>query len=108
MNFFGTHKYLSFVVDYVKLSNLGYWISGRKVLRGITVDFAENKVTAIIGKSGSGKSTLIRMINGLLIPTEGVVTINNKAVANTNVHALRRDIGYVVQGIGLFKRPIPC
>jgi osmoprotectant transport system ATP-binding protein len=101
-NFFGAHKYLSFIVEYVRLDNLGYQVSGRKILEELNVAFAKNKITAIIGKSGAGKSTLIRMINGLLTPTEGGVSISNTTVGSSNVRNLRKDIGYTVQGIGLF------
>ncbi|HWA34078.1 MAG TPA: ATP-binding cassette domain-containing protein [Cyclobacteriaceae bacterium] len=89
-------------MDYVRLDNLGYQISGRKILQDINVGFSKNKVTAIIGKSGGGKSTLIRVINGLLKPTEGTVTIDKLTVGISNARTLRKDIGYTVQGIGLF------
>ncbi len=101
MIFFWYRLISSFIVDYVKLDNLGYQLSGRRILRAINVGFTENKITAVIGRSGSGKSTLIKMINGLLTPTEGLVTINNNVVSASNARPLRKTIGYTVQGVGL-------
>ncbi len=89
-------------MEYVRLEKLGYQISGRNILQDVNVVFAQNKITAIIGKSGSGKSTLIKMINGLLVPGDGSVIINGKPMIQANSQKFRKDIGYTVQGIGLF------
>ena len=57
---------------------------------------------ALVGTSGSGKSTLLKTINRLVEPTGGRVTIDGRDVTDGPAPALRRRIGYVFQGIGLF------
>ncbi|OWY06933.1 ABC transporter ATP-binding protein [Thioclava sp. IC9] len=59
-------------------------------------------ITVIVGTSGSGKTTLLRMINRLIEPSSGEVRINGEFTAALPKHELRRRIGYVIQGDGLF------
>jgi osmoprotectant transport system ATP-binding protein len=61
-----------------------------------------NSITVIVGTSGSGKSTLLRMINRLVEPSSGRVLIDGNDTAREPAHLLRRRIGYVIQGNGLF------
>ena len=58
--------------------------------------------TALIGPSGAGKSTLLRMLNGLVWPDAGEVKFRGTPLAREGLPAFRRQIGYVVQGGGLF------
>ncbi len=71
-------------------------------LKNITLTFQPNKTTAVIGPSGSGKSTLIQLINGLLRPDHGQVSVFDKKINYDNLSELRRRMGYAVQGTGLF------
>ena len=57
---------------------------------------------ALVGASGSGKSTLLKAINRLVVPDSGVIRVGGEDVAQTESHSLRRRIGYVIQGVGLF------
>ena len=57
---------------------------------------------ALIGPSGCGKSTTLRMVNRLVAPDEGRVTVAGRDVADLDPIVLRRGIGYVLQGVGLF------
>jgi osmoprotectant transport system ATP-binding protein len=66
----------------------------------LTVDGGE--VVALVGSSGSGKTTTLRMINRLIEPTSGRITIDGRDVAGLPAHELRRGIGYVIQQSGLF------
>ena len=59
-------------------------------------------ITVIVGTSGSGKSTTLRMINRLIEPTSGTIHIDGKDTAAVSGEELRRGIGYVIQGNGLF------
>jgi osmoprotectant transport system ATP-binding protein len=93
---------LSFVVDYVNIRNVTYRLDGKDILRNINAAFAEKKVTAIIGKSGSGKSTLIRLINGLIRPSAGAISLHGEPIDYKNLREVRKAIGYAIQGIGLF------
>ena len=68
----------------------------------VSLKIAAGSFVALVGTSGSGKSTLLKMINRLIEPSEGRVTIGGRDVADGPAPALRRRIGYVFQGIGLF------
>jgi osmoprotectant transport system ATP-binding protein len=63
---------------------------------------AAGSFVALVGASGSGKSTLLKTINRLVAPASGRVTLDGVDVAEEEPHRLRRRIGYVFQGIGLF------
>ena len=60
------------------------------------------QVLALVGGSGAGKTTTLKMINRLVDPDAGRVVVEGKDAASVEPHALRRSIGYVFQGIGLF------
>jgi osmoprotectant transport system ATP-binding protein len=75
---------------------------GPPALARATVSVATREFLAVVGGSGSGKTTLLRLINRLSEPTEGVVLVRGTNVQNVDEIALRRSIGYVFQGIGLF------
>jgi len=66
----------------------------------LTID--RGSFVALVGASGSGKSTLLKTINRLVDPSEGRVMIDGVDVTDGPAPALRRRIGYVFQGIGLF------
>lgn len=57
---------------------------------------------ALVGLSGSGKTTTLKMINRLIEPTSGEIIVDGHPVKETNPVELRRHIGYVFQGVGLF------
>lgn len=59
-------------------------------------------ITVIVGTSGSGKTTLLRMINRLVEPTSGTIRIDGRDNREKPPFELRRSIGYVIQGHGLF------
>jgi osmoprotectant transport system ATP-binding protein len=71
-------------------------------LRAVTVAFADGVTTAVVGPSGSGKSTLLQLINGLVRPSSGTVQVFGKPIDYHRLPELRRQIGYAVQGTGLF------
>jgi osmoprotectant transport system ATP-binding protein len=73
-----------------------------RVLDRVSLDVPEREFLAIVGPSGSGKTTLLRLINRLIEPTAGLVRVENEDVQTTDTINLRRRIGYVFQGIGLF------
>ena len=56
----------------------------------------------IIGSSGCGKTTALKMVNGLLSPTEGDILIDGENIRDRNQTELRRNIGYAIQGSVLF------
>jgi len=69
---------------------------------GVSLDIPAGSFVALVGASGSGKSTLLQMINRLIDPSAGRVLLDGADIAAGPAPALRRRIGYVFQGIGLF------
>jgi phosphonate transport system ATP-binding protein len=83
------------------------YVAGRRVLDGITLDFAPRGITAVIGPSGTGKSTLIRCINRLVEPTAGEIFFEGHDLTRLGKEALRaarRHIGMVFQEYNLVER----
>ena len=75
---------------------------GHTALDRIDLAVAGGSFVALVGPSGSGKTTLLKTINRLVEPDEGSVTLEGSDVRAPPASALRRRIGYVFQGIGLF------
>lgn len=71
-------------------------------VRDVSFELEDDRLLAVVGSSGCGKTTLLKMINRLLDPTEGAVTLDGDNVQDQDPVELRRRIGYVFQGIGLF------
>lgn len=82
---------------------------------GVTKSYGDNAVitdlnlcidagefVTLIGSSGSGKTTILKMINGLIWAEKGHITVEGKDLAETDLIALRRNIGYAIQGNVLF------
>lgn len=69
---------------------------------GINLEVKQGEFVILIGPSGCGKTTTLKMINYLEKPTSGEILLNNTPTQNMNVVKLRREIGYVIQDIGLF------
>ena len=79
-----------------------YAPGGACVLRAITLAVPRQSFVALTGPSGSGKTTLLKLINRLIEPSRGCVRVNGTDVAGADAVQLRRRIGYVFQGVGLF------
>jgi osmoprotectant transport system ATP-binding protein len=71
-------------------------------LREISLRIGAGEAVAFVGRSGAGKTTSLRLINGLVQPTNGEVLIDDVPLAKTDLVALRRRTGYIIQGSGLF------
>lgn len=71
-------------------------------VRNISFEITSGEFVAIVGTSGSGKTTLLKTINRLVNPSSGVVEVEGQDVRSLDPFQLRRRIGYVFQGIGLF------
>lgn len=76
--------------------------ASRPAVDGIDLAVPEGTVCALIGPSGCGKSTTLRMVNRLIEPDGGRILVNGRDVAGLDPVVLRRGIGYVLQGVGLF------
>jgi len=68
----------------------------------LDLDVPRGEIVVLIGPSGCGKTTTLRMINRLIEPTAGTLTIEGADIRQQSPTELRRDIGYVIQQIGLF------
>ena len=75
---------------------------GTVVVDRVSLAIRPHSICAIVGTSGSGKTTLLRMINKLVRPTSGSIRIDGEDIASVPAYELRRRIGYVIQGHGLF------
>ncbi len=69
---------------------------------GVSCDIAAGSFVALVGASGSGKSTLLKTVNTLVAPREGRVLFAGEDVSTLPPARLRRRVGYVFQGVGLF------
>jgi osmoprotectant transport system ATP-binding protein len=74
----------------------------QEIIKDVSFGIAENEFTVLIGPSGCGKTTILKMINRLLQPTSGSIYIKGEDIKTKNVFQLRRNIGYVIQSVGLF------
>ncbi|MEB7413350.1 betaine/proline/choline family ABC transporter ATP-binding protein [Mammaliicoccus sciuri] len=74
---------------------------GKKAVNSINMEIESGEFIAFIGTSGSGKTTALRMINRMIEPTSGTITLDGKDLSKMNPVNLRRNIGYVIQQIGL-------
>ena len=75
---------------------------GVTVVDHVSMKIEDGDIAVIVGTSGSGKTTLLRMINRLIEPTFGTVRIDGRDTKSVPAHLLRREIGYAIQGHGLF------
>lgn len=71
-------------------------------IRNLSLEIAEGETLVLLGSSGCGKTTTLKMINRLIEPTSGTVIVDDRSVLDQDPIRLRRSIGYVFQGIGLF------
>jgi osmoprotectant transport system ATP-binding protein len=71
-------------------------------LHNFSLEVIEGEILVLLGSSGSGKSTALRMISRLVEPTTGKILFNGEDIKSKDPIALRRSIGYVIQGFGLF------
>ncbi len=74
----------------------------QEVLKDINITFNPGELCMLLGPSGCGKSTMLKLINRLIEPDEGEIFINSQKSSDMKPEELRRQIGYAIQGVGLF------
>lgn len=86
----------------IEFKNVSKCYGENVVLENVSLRICEGEFVTLIGRSGCGKTTFLKMINALLTPDEGSVHVNDKDISQVNQIELRRNIGYVIQSVGLF------
>jgi osmoprotectant transport system ATP-binding protein len=88
----------------IEIDSVGKSFDGGRTfaVADVTLSVEAGAFLAVVGSSGSGKTTLLKFINRLIEPDSGEIRIDGAAVSTADAPTLRRRIGYVFQGIGLF------
>ena len=79
----------------IELRGVGHRYGDRVVLEGVDLRLTEPRV-GVVGANGSGKSTFARLLNGLVVPTDGQVLVDGLDT-RTQARAVRRRVGFVFQ-----------
>lgn len=75
---------------------------GTRAVDDVSFEIFDGECITFVGPSGCGKTTTVKLLNRLVEPTGGRIYLNGQDTAQTDVIALRRSIGYVIQDVGLF------
>ena len=75
---------------------------GTFAVSDLSFEVQDGETLVLLGSSGCGKTTTMKMINRLIDPTRGAIFLDDQDVRRQDPIHLRRSIGYVFQGIGLF------
>jgi osmoprotectant transport system ATP-binding protein len=75
---------------------------GTVAVGGLDLEAPRGQITVLVGPSGCGKTTSLRMVNRMIEPTSGRITVDGQDTATLDAAQLRRGIGYVIQHAGLF------
>ncbi|GAA3826600.1 ABC transporter ATP-binding protein [Streptomyces chiangmaiensis] len=69
----------------------------------LSLEIPDRSITVLVGPSGCGKTTTLRMINRMIEPSEGTISLDGVDISRQPVNSLRRSMGYVIQNAGLFQ-----
>ena len=86
----------------IRLENVFKAYEGKEILSDFNLAIRKGEFLTVIGSSGCGKTTVLKLINGLIRPDSGRITINGRDLSDIDLIQLRRNIGYVIQEVGLF------
>lgn len=86
----------------VEFDHASFRLGQRPLLDDLVLSVKHGETLVLLGRSGSGKTTTLKLINRLLLPTDGEVRVNGLRTADWDPIRLRRSIGYVIQDGGLF------
>ena len=86
----------------IEFRDISYRVGGNEVLCGFNLQVEPGETLVLLGRSGSGKTTTLKLVNRLVSPSSGTISVNGVQNDQTDVIRLRRGIGYVIQEAGLF------
>ncbi|HLR30898.1 MAG TPA: ATP-binding cassette domain-containing protein [Fodinibius sp.] len=86
----------------IELQQVSKFYEGQPAICDLTLQIKEGETFGLIGTSGCGKTTTLKLINRLIEPTSGTIYVDGKNVHSVPLAKLRRNIGYVIQNVGLF------
>jgi osmoprotectant transport system ATP-binding protein len=86
----------------VEFDNVAFSVGLRSLVSNLNFSVVQGEALILLGRSGSGKTTTMKLINGLFTPTGGEVRVRGQSTKDWDLIKLRRQIGYVIQEVGLF------
>ena len=86
----------------IELRNIGKSYGSQLVFADLNLTFEKGQICMLLGPSGCGKSTLLKLVNRLLSPDFGDIYIEGNNIKEYQQEDLRRNMGYAIQGVGLF------
>ncbi|NYG53823.1 ABC transporter ATP-binding protein [Nocardioides perillae] len=87
----------------IRLEGVGKtYPDGTVAVQALDLEVRRGELVCLVGPSGCGKSTTLKMVNRLIEPTSGRILLDGRDVTRTDPVRLRREIGYVIQQVGLF------
>ncbi|MBE9013075.1 ATP-binding cassette domain-containing protein [Pseudanabaenaceae cyanobacterium LEGE 13415] len=86
----------------IEFRQVCYQLNRNQLVSNLSFTIFSGETLVLLGRSGCGKTTTLRLINALLLPTQGEVRMNDRSTKSWNAIDLRRQIGYVIQEVGLF------
>lgn len=86
----------------IEFKNVKKDIKNKAIIKGIDLKIEKGELVVFVGPSGCGKTTTLKMINKLIEPTSGEILIDGEDISKLDPIELRRNIGYVIQQVGLF------